>query len=314
MKPGKLNPLRSVRILILTLCAATLLAGACSKPKNKLDALTYQKEIEQWHDERAAELKSENGWLTLVGLFWLKEGENKIGSENTNEIVLPQGKAPKIAGSLWLEKGVVRLATLPESGITHAGEPVTAMVLQSDIDGAPTVLNLGSLSFNIIKRGESLGVRVKDKENPDRLRFTGLDYFTADPKWRLEARLQPYNPPKAIPITNVLGMTEDMISPGALSFDVAGKTYRLDAIEEKGSKQFFLIFADQTTGRETYGAGRYLYADPPDADGSVIVDFNKAYNPPCAFTNYATCPLPPSQNRLALRIEAGEKVYAGAKH
>jgi hypothetical protein len=300
---------------MISLFAGLLIfSAACSKSKDKFDAVSYRKEIEKWHGERAAELQSEDGWLTLVGLFWLREGENRIGSDPSNEIVLPPGKAPKLAGSLWLEKGSVRLDALPQSGLTQAGQPVTSLALQSDVDGEPTRLNLGSLSFYVIKRGEKFGVRVKDKENPDRLHFAGLDYYPADPKWRIEAKLEPYNPPKSIPITNVLGMTEDMTSPGALLFDVAGKTYRLDAVEEKGSKQFFLIFADQTTGRETYGAGRYLYADPPDGAGTVIVDFNKSYNPPCAFTNYATCPLPPSQNRLALRIEAGEKTYAASKH
>jgi uncharacterized protein (DUF1684 family) len=300
--------------LIVVLVAALLSAGACGKPKHKLDAAAYQQEIKKWHDERAAEIKSEDGWLALVGLFWLKEGENKMGSDPSNSIVLPQGKAPKVAGSVWLEKGSVRLDALPDSGITHAGQPVTTLALQSDADGAQTVLNLGSLSFYVIKRSENFGIRLKDKESPERLRFAGLDYYPADPKWRLEARLEPYNPPKAIPVTNVLGMVEEMTSPGAVVFEVAGKTYRLDAVEEKGSKQLFLIFADATTGRETYGAGRYLYADPPDDEGTVVVDFNRAYNPPCAFTNYATCPLPPSQNRLALRIDAGEKTYAASKH
>lgn len=315
MNPEKNGLPWSGKTWTLVLLTALLLGGACNKSKDKFDAVSYQKEIEKWQHERAADLTSEDGWLTLAGLFWLKEGENKVGSDASNEIALPEGKAPKVVGSLWLEKGSVRLDALPDSGLTAGGKPVTAsLALQSDADEEPTRLNLGSLSFYVIKRGERFGVRVKDKENPERLHFAGLEYYPADPKWRLEARLQPYNPPKAIPITNILGMTEDMTSPGALLFDVAGKTYRLDAVEEKGSKQFFLIFADETTGHETYGAGRYLYADPPDAAGRVIVDFNKAYSPPCAFTNYATCPLPPSQNRLALRIEAGEKRYAASKH
>jgi hypothetical protein len=296
------------------LCAALALAGACRTSARKIDEASYRQEIEKWQGERAAELKSEDGWLTLVGLFWLKEGENKIGSDPSNRIILPSGKAPPFAGSLWLEKGSVRLESLPGSGITHAGQPAGSLALQSDADTEPTKLNLGTLSFYVIKRGESLGVRVKDKENPARTNFAGLDYYPLDPKWRIEAKLQPYDPPKAIKITNVLGMEEDMPSPGALIFDVAGKTYRLDAVTETGSKELFIIFADQTSGRETYGAGRYLYAAPPDGEGTVIVDFNKAYNPPCAFTSYATCPLPPPQNRLPFRIEAGEKKFAGANH
>ena len=169
------------------------------------------------------------------------------------------------------------------------------------------MLRLGSLSLQVIKRGDRLGLRVKDKENPDRLNFRGIESYPADLKWRVEARLEAYNPPKAMPIMNVLGLESDEPSPGAVVFQVDGQTYRLDAISEKGEPKLFMIFADKTSGKETYGAGRYLYIDPPDSSGRMIIDFNKAYSPPCAFTNYATCPLPPKQNRLSLSIEAGEK-------
>jgi uncharacterized protein (DUF1684 family) len=314
VNPKKYSLAKSRKVWALILCASFALAVACNRSTHKIDEASYRQEIEKWHAERAAELKSEDGWLTLAGLFWLKEGENKIGSDASNQIVLPQGKAPPIAGSLWLDKGSVRLESLPGSGITHEGQPAGSLALQTDADGKPTTLNLGTLSFYVIKRGESLGVRVKDKENAARTNFLGLEYYPVNPVWRVEAKLQPYDPPKPVSITNVLGMVEDMTSPGALFFDVAGNSYRLDAVVENGSKELFIIFADQTSGRETYGAGRYLYANPPDAQGTVIVDFNKAYNPPCAFTNYATCPLPPPQNRLPLRIEAGEKSYAGSKH
>ncbi len=181
------------------------------------------------------------------------------------------------------------------------------MELKSDETGEPTLLHLGSLTFHVIKRGERLGVRVKDKENPARIKFPGLQYFPIDPKWRVTAKFVPYNPPKKIPILNVLGMLQDEPSPGTLEFQVNGKTYRIDPITEQGSDELFLIFADQTTGKETYGAGRYLYTPQAGPDGKVLIDFNKAYSPPCAFTAYATCPLPPPGNKLAVRIEAGEK-------
>jgi uncharacterized protein (DUF1684 family) len=155
---------------------------------------------------------------------------------------------------------------------------------------------------------------VKDRLHPARSHFAGLQYFPIDLTKRFNAKFEPYNPPKIIPIANVLGMVDNMTSPGALVFEVDGKTYRLDPVLEKGSKQLFIIFADKTAGKETYGAGRYLYADPPDVNGRVIVDFNKAHNPSCAFTKYATCPLPPRQNRLPFRIEAGEKTYTGGEH
>jgi uncharacterized protein (DUF1684 family) len=193
--------------------------------------------------------------------------------------------------------------------------PISTLELKDDNDdGGPTVLKLGTLLINVVKRGERIGVRVKDTDNPARLEFKGLEYYPIDPKWRLEARFEPYQPPKKIPITNVLSMTENEVSPGALAFEVGGKTYRIDPILEKGETDLFVMIADETTGSETYGAGRYLYVAPSDASGRVMIDFNKAYNPPCAFTNYATCPLPPRQNRLPFRIEAGEKKYAGGGH
>ena len=294
------------------LALAVLICGCQRQTQQaaKVDENAYRQEIDKWHKERAASLTSEEGWLTLVGLFWLKDGENRFGSDPSNQIVLPGGKAPKYAGSLWVEKGAVRLEAEPQAGITSEGKPVGTLALASDAEGKPTVLHLGTLSFNVIKRGDQLGLRVKDKESPARTKFAGLDYYPVALNWRIDARFEPYNPPKKIPIVNVLGMVEEQPSPGRIVFDAAGKTYSLDAISEEGSKELFVIFKDETSGRETYGAGRYLYTDPANAQGTVLLDFNKAYNPPCAFTNYATCPLPPSQNRLALRVEAGEKRYA----
>jgi uncharacterized protein (DUF1684 family) len=289
---------------------------ACQPQQNvvKVDEGAYRQQIEKWHTERAASLTKEDGWLTLVGLFWLKEGENRLGSDPAADIRLPQGKAPQLAGVLRVDKGVVTLVAEPQSGITSVGKPVTSLVLKSDTDEEPTVLNLGTLSFYLIKRGDQLGLRVKDKENPARTNFAGLEYFPVDSKWLIASKFEAYNPPKMIPITNVLGMVEDQPSPGRLVFDVAGKTYSLDAISEEGTKELFMIFKDETSGKETYGAGRYLYADPADAKGIVQLDFNKAYNPPCAFTSFATCPLPPMQNKLALRVEAGEKQYSKSGH
>jgi uncharacterized protein (DUF1684 family) len=271
---------------------------------------SYEQELEQWKTKRLATLKSEDGWLSLIGLFWFKEGENRFGSAPSNEIVLPEGKVPAQAGTLRLTAGKVTLEARPDSGITSAGQPVTTLELKSDEDGTPTMLELGSLSFHVVKRGERLGLRVKDRANPARAEFKGTDYYPADRRWVVNARFEPYEPPKQVPILNVLGMETEETAPGALAFEVGGREYRLQALKEKGEEQLFIIFADQTSGKETYGAGRYLYADPPDASGRVTLDFNRAYSPPCAFTRYATCPLPPAQNRLPLPVEAGEK-YLG---
>jgi len=307
----------------LALCALMLLSAACapqqqqtqqqpqpSKQQAKTTGAAYTDEVEQWKAKRLANLKGEDGWLSLVGLHWLKEGENRLGSDPSSEVLLPEGKAPRVAGSLFLNGGAVKIEARPDAGITSEGKPVASLDLQPDTSGKPTVLKLGTLTFHVIKRGERLGVRVKDSASPERTNFRGLEYFPSDERWRVEARFEPHNPPKTIPILNVLGMEEDTPSPGSLVFDVGGQTYRLDAITEEGEEQFFVIFADATSGKETYGAGRYLYAGPPDSTGRLLIDFNKAYSPPCAFTKYATCPLPPEQNRLPLRVEAGEK-FAG---
>jgi uncharacterized protein (DUF1684 family) len=314
------------KVAFLLLCLFPLLAAiffgtACRQTTTSttlapaVDVAAHKSEIEKWQKERLANLTKEDGWLTLVGLFWLNEGENKFGSDPGNPVVLPKDNAPLNAGSLWLENGHVRLATRPGVEITAGGIPATALVLKDDNDDSgPTILKLRSLLINVVKRGERIGVRIKDTESRARREFKGLEYYPIDPKWRIVARFEPYQPPKTIPITNVLSMTDDETSPGALVFDVDGMTYRLDPILEKGETDLFIMIADETTGRETYGAGRYLYVSPPDASGKVIIDFNKAYSPPCAFTNFATCPLPPRQNHLPFRIEAGEKKYTRTVH
>ena len=293
--------------LIIIFLALSIIVTAGDDP-------SYTKAMQKWRADRLEEINGEDGWTTLVGLYWLKDGPNKFGSDPSNEIVLPRSSAPKFAGSIRLDNGVVTLEAKPDAGITSDGNAASTLVLQSDGDGKPTMLKIGSLKLFVIKRGEKLGLRVKDKQNPARVHFAGLGYFPVDLQWRLDAKFEPYDPPKIVPIVNVLGMVDNMTSPGALVFDVNGKTYRVDPVLEKGSKQLFIIFGDKTTGKETYGAGRYLYADPAGADGNVILDFNKAHNPPCAFTKFATCPLPPWQNRLAIRVEAGEKKYAGYGH
>jgi uncharacterized protein (DUF1684 family) len=275
----------------------------------------HKQEIGKWQKTRLANLTKEDGWLSLIGLFWLNEGENKFGSSAANPVVLPKEKVPAVAGSFWLDKGHVRIVSRPGVEITSDGKPVTELDLRDDNDdNGPSILKLGSLLINVVKRGEKIGIRVKDTESRTRREFKGLEYYPIDPKWRIEARFEPYQPAKTIPITNVLSMTDDETSPGALAFDVDGKTYRIDPILEKGETDLFIMIADGTTGTETYGAGRYIYVSPPDSSGKVVIDFNKAYSPPCAFTNYATCPLPPRQNHLPFRIEAGEKKYTGTVH
>ena len=304
-----------ITILLATFTIAAYAAGGPVQVDRGNEGGSYTKSIEKWQAARLEEINGEDGWTTLVGLFWLKQGQNRFGSDPSNDIVLPRSSAPRFAGSLHLVDASVMLDAKPDAGLMIEGKPVSNLVLQSDAEGGkPTVLKLGSLKLFVIKRGERLGLRVKDKEHPARIKFSGLSHFPIQTNLRINAKFLPYNPPKIIPIVNVLGMIDNMTSPGKLIFEFNGKSHSVDPVLEKGSQQLFVIFADKTNGKDTYGAGRYLYADPPGADGNVILDFNKAHNPSCAFTKFATCPLPPRQNRLAIRIEAGEKKYAGPGH
>jgi len=257
-------------------------------------------DIDQWRAQRRARLLSDEGWLTLVGLFWLHDGANSV--------VLPAH--PPIGARFILQNGRVTLEPNSRLGLKSA----TPLLNDTEPNG-PTIVRTGTLSFQVIKRGDvkgdRYGIRVKDTQSEARKNFKELDYFPFDPSFRVQAHFEAYNPPRKIAITNVLGMTSEEISPGALVFNLKGKTFRIDPILEQGETDLFIIFKDATSGKETYGAARYLYAHPPDANGNTVVDFNKSYNPPCVFTPYATCPLPPPQNRLPIRVEAGEKKYAG---
>jgi len=294
--------------------AAAARNGAAADPTAVKTALpapagdAYRQEIEHWKETREAGLRREDGWLTLVGLFWLDEGENRFGSGAGNRVIFPEGTAPAVAGTFERHGKEVTVKAAPGAGLTHDGKPVGTMALKSDADGKPTVLALGSLRFYLIQRGDKVGVRVKDTKSPALAAFHGIDRFPLRPDWRVAARFERYDPPKQIPIGNILGQVADTPSPGAVVFEKDGKSYRLDALRGGDDGSLFLVFGDPTNGRETYGAGRFLDADAPK-DGRVVVDFNKAYNPPCAFTSFATCPLPPKQNKLAVKVEAGEKRY-----
>ncbi len=266
----------------------------------------YRQEVEAWRKAREARLAAEGGWLSVVGLDWLAEGENRFGSDPKHPVVLPAGKAPALAGVLVVAGGKVTLKAEPGAGITLDGQPVGERVLRTDADGKPDVLRLGSLAFHVIKRGERLAVRLKDADSAARRSFKGVPAYPVKPAFRVEARFVPYDPPRQIPIASVIGTTEPMQSPGKAVFRLGGRGVSLDPVLESGSDELFFIFRDATSGRQTYPAGRFLYAPLPK-DGKVVLDFNRAVNPPCAFTEFATCPLPPRQNWLPVPVPAGEK-------
>jgi uncharacterized protein (DUF1684 family) len=273
----------------------------------------YAAEIQKWRERREARLKADDGWLTVAGLYWLKDGANRFGSAAANEVAFPEGAAPPLAGVLELAGGKVAIRVEPGVVVTAKGVPVKAMQLKPDTSGEPDVLALGRLTFFVIERSGRLGVRLRDPESPQRKAFAGLAWFPVAEPYRIAARFVPAATARTIPVPNILGQTIDMPSPGRAVFSVGGKELGLDAVlEEPDAKELFFIFRDQTAGKETYPAGRFLYSELPK-DGTVVLDFNKAYSPPCAFTPHATCPLPPAQNRLGVRIEAGEK-YSPPKH
>lgn len=297
--------------LALALAALLWPAAGAAGDGDGAALASEQAAIARWRAARIESLTSDGGWLTLAGLFWLKEGENTFGRTSGNSLVLDNAALAGTAGSFLMSGHQVRFVARPGSGVTHAGRPVTELDLAPDTSGHPTVLESGALRFFVIERAGNLGVRVRDLDNPHRSGFRGLEYFPVSTGWLVNARFERYQPARHIRIMNILGMELEMESPGAVVFMKDGRQWRLDTVlEEPGDRELFIMFADATSGHETYGAGRFLYIPIPQGD-TVPVDFNKAYNPPCALNEFATCPLPPWQNRLKLRVTAGEKKYAG---
>ncbi len=266
--------------------------------------------FEAWHKGRIERLQSEEGWLSLVGLHWLAEGENGIGTGAEAKVRFPEGMGPERAGVLILEGGKVRLKAVAGSPLTVNGAPATDMPLRMDADGKPDVLQLAGRSFFVIRRGEhgeKVGVRVKDPKSPVRTGFRGIEMYPFDPAFRVVGTFEAYPEPKMVQIPTVIGVSDTMKAWGRVHFTLKGKKVTLEPVDE-GDGRLFFIFRDLTSGKTTYPAGRFLYADPAK-DGKVILDFNQSYNPPCAFTRFATCPLPPPQNVMKLAIKAGEKNY-----
>lgn len=268
----------------------------------------YVKEINEWDQKRINRLKADDGWLNLVGRFWLKQGESTFGSAKDNDIVVESSKLPEHIGSFIFEDSVVTFKAKDDVEVLLDGKPVKEIVLVDDQKNDVTVLQIGSVKFNLIVRDTLYGIRFRDLNSDLVKNFKGVDRFPIDESWKINAKFEAYNPVKEIDVPNVLGQISKEKSPGAVVFERDGKTHRIDAVDEGGDR-LFLIIADQTSGEETYGGGRFMYVNKPDSTGTILLDFNKAYNPPCVFTKYATCPLPPLQNYLKLKIEAGEKVY-----
>jgi uncharacterized protein (DUF1684 family) len=272
----------------------------------------YSREIEHWRAQRIARLTAPDGWLSLTGLHWLEPGPNTLGSAADNAIVL--AKAPAHLGTIeWRDDDTMILRLASDGGVLVDGETTSETTVRDDRESNPTRVSFGSVNFVVIDRGGRKALRVRDGEAATRTQFAGIESFRPDPSWRIVADWVPFDPPHTLETANVIGQMERYPVPGKAVFERDGRRHELlPVIEVRGDTQLFLIFADGTSGRETYGAARFLYADPP-RDGRIVLDFNKAYNPPCAFTAFATCPLAPPENRLDLRVTAGEKKYRGSR-
>jgi hypothetical protein len=268
----------------------------------------HEAAVAEWRARREERLRDPDGWLTLVGLHWLAEGINRVGSAPTNDVVLGFPAVPSLAGWLLVERGAARWVPAA-AGDEQAPGGVVGQPLAPDISGEPTVLQLGTLRMHVIARGDRLGLRVRDHASPALTAFPGMPVYPVDPSWRVIGWLEPAPEGSTLEIVDVTGLVSRDPSPGAFAFERDGVTWRIDALSGGEDGSLWLVFADATNGAETYGGGRFLYTETVAADGSVVADFNLAYNPPCVFTQFATCPLPPPQNRLALRIPAGELAY-----
>ncbi len=265
-----------------------------------IDPAEHRHEVETWRDGRYAALRRDLGWLTLAGLDWLSTGENVLGTSPDADVRLPAG--PAIAGRVTVTPAGVRAT----GQFLHDGVPAHDLPLASDMDAEPTILELAQLRLGLIVRGARPAIRTWDLDSERRRAFTGIAHWPVDPAWRLGARLE-RTPGRMIGVPDVLGTLEDAESPGDVVFDIGGRSHRLQALSGGPSGDLWLVFGDATNGRETYGGGRFVYTAPPDGE-RVVVDFNRAYNPPCVFSPFATCPLPWPANRLPIRVEAGEQV------
>lgn len=283
--------------------------GLTTRAATAADDAAYAKELETWRAQRVAQLTTPDGWLSLIGLHFLKDGDNTVGSAKDNDVVLAQGPAHLGTVSLAAD-GRLKVALAADADARIDGKPVLAGELRWSGPGRATVVSAGTVSFFVIDRGGKKALRVKDRESERRTHFLGLDYFPTGPAWRIEAQWVEFDDPQQIPITNILGQVSPAIVHGKAVFERDGQKVELLPIDEGPGEPLFFVISDATSGKETYGAARFLYADAP-VDGKVVLDFNRAQNPPCAFTPFATCPLPPKENRMSFAVTAGEKNYRG---
>jgi uncharacterized protein (DUF1684 family) len=295
----------TVLFAVVLVGSAPLFAGsppAADGPRAAAVDSAYQQSFDKWKGELVDDLKQ--NWLSLAGLFWLKPGENTFGADPANAIVFPKGPAHAGVFDFQGKDVTVRLASGVQA--TIAGKPVTTAKLDSDTSGHATLVGLGSLRFKVIVRGERIGIRLKDLDSEAAKNYHDPIFFPLDLSYRVTATWVPADGKKTVDVPNVLGDVTPTPVVGTAVFKIAGQEYRLTDLGGDPAKGLFFVFNDLTSKTDTYPGGRFLDSDPV-TNGTVVLDFNRAYNPPCAVTPYATCPLAPKENRLAVAVPAGEK-------
>jgi len=281
------------------------LMGIIADAAAQINVSTYKNEIVEWHKKRLESLKSATGWVNLSGLFWLKEGENKFGSAAGNELLFKEKDFPALLGTFQLKGNEVVWTTAGDHKVFVQQEKITTATIFSGEEKDALQLAFQTFRWNVIKREELIGVRFRDLASPQLDKLQHIERYTIDQDWRINARIEKSALP-AVSILNVLGQTIQEKSAGKVVFEYKGKSYSLDVVDE-GTTNLFVLFGDDTNTKETYPTGRFLYIPRPDANGNTVIDFNKAFNPPCAFTPFATCPIPPKQNILPFAVKAGER-------
>jgi uncharacterized protein (DUF1684 family) len=314
MEIRKLIRCTAAGILVVTAACGDKTAPAAKPasappPAVSAPADPYQAEIQKFQQEREAILKTDTGWLTIAGLFFLSQPTTTFGSNPLNDIVLPAG-APDKTGTFQLKGGKVYVKAEPGVTFMLDGKPVTEKLLKSDGEGPGDRLTLGDLQLWVHQSGDRPSIRLRDKNSKLRKQFVGTTWFPINATYKIEGTYTPYPKPKIVEVPNVLGDIDRMTVPGIVSFTVNGQPMKMEPIFEPDDKEFWFVFRDLTSGHESYPAARFLYVPPP-VNGKITLDFNRTENPPCAYNPYTTCPLPFEQNRLKTRIEAGEKAYAG---
>ncbi len=289
----------------LLMFAALLLASACNSPAPVHTSTNeYIESIEQWQQNRLEGLKAKDGWLNLAGIYWLKEGEQSFGSDPSNDIVFPDKAAPFI-GTISLKEDVAHIKVNKDVELYYKNERIHELELGYNSSDSPSYITHGDLAWYIMKRHTSLAIRLRDYKHPAIKAMEHMPSYPIDPDYLVEATLHPFDEPRTITVnTPFQDYTQDYQSPGELHFKIKGQ--RLKTLPFTSGEGYFIIISDETSGLESYGGGRFMYTDP-DSTGKIMLDFNKAYNPPCALTPFAACPMPPPENQLPIKIEAGEK-------